>query len=248
MKLQRIFTILGILVFIAFTPVVSLVFNSMSVLGMSVGIAIALFGLFMPKIITFFKKHRVLRAIVCIFLILSLLWALVCSLFLVISAVRTPDSAGTVIVLGCQIKGERPSKMLRQRLDKAYDYLTQNPEAVAIMSGGQGPDEIMPEAVAMKNYLTEKGIDPDRIYTEPDSHNTQQNMEYSAKIIKEEGLDTDVAVITQSFHQYRASVYASEVGLKAYAINCKTNPGTLPTYWLREMFAVVKMYLVLAGT
>lgn len=244
--LKKPVAIFGILVFIAFTPVVSLVFSSMSVLGMAIGICIFFFGLFMSDIIKFMKKHKVIRTLVCIFLIISLLWALVCSLLLIVSAVRAPKDADTVIVLGCQIKGERPSKMLRQRLDKAYDYLTQNPEAYAIMSGGQGPDEIMPEAVAMKNYLTDKGIDPDRIFVEPESHNTQQNMAYSSEIIEKEGLDTNVAVITQSFHQYRASVYAKDVGLKAYAINCKTNPGTLPTYWLREMFAVVKMYLVLS--
>ena len=135
--------------------------------------------------------------------------------------------------------------MLRQRLDKAYAYLEENSDAVAIMSGGQGPDEVMPEAEAMFNYLVAKGVDPHRLYVEPDSHNTEQNMEYSAEIIKKEGLDTNVVVITQSFHQYRASLYAKEAGLNAYALNCKTNPGTLPTYWLREMFAIVKMYLVL---
>ena len=41
------------------------------------------------------------------------------------------------------------------------------------------------------------------------------------------------------------AVYARQAGLTAYALNCKTNPGTFPTYWLRELFAIVKMYMVL---
>ena len=182
---------------------------------------------------------------VCIFLILALLWALICSVLLLSAGMKKPKSSDTVIVLGCQIKGTRPSKMLRQRLDKAYSYLTENPDSVAIMSGGQGPDEVMPEAEAMYNYLIDKGVAPERLFVEPNSHNTEQNMQYSAEIIKKEGLDKNVVVITQSFHQYRSSVYARQAGLNAHAINCKTNPGTLPTYWLRELFAIVKMILVI---
>ncbi len=245
MKLQKLISVFGILVFIAFTPVISLVFTGMSILGMTIGIIIFLFGLFMPKILEYLKKHKVIRAIICVLLILALLWALICSVLLIAAGTRRPKDSDTVIVLGCQIKGERPSKMLRQRLDKAYNYLCENPDSVAIMSGGQGPDEIMPEAQAMYNYLIDKGIDADRLYIESESHNTEQNMKYSAEIIKKEGLDTNVVVITQSFHQYRASVYAKEAGLKAYALNCKTNPGTLPTYWLREMFGIAKMCLIL---
>ena len=247
MKLQKTISIFGILVFIAFTPVVSFVFTFISVLGMSVGIILFVFGMFMPKILNFLKTHKIIRAVICIFLVLALIWAVLCSVLMLISGTRKPEDSDTVIVLGCQIKGDQPSKMLRQRLDKAYDYLTENPEAVAIMSGGKGPDEIMPEAEAMYNYLVNKGIAPERLYIEPDSHNTQQNMAYSAEIIKKEGLDTNVVVITQSFHQYRASVYADKAGLNAHALNCKTNPGTFPTYWLREMFGIGKMYLVLAG-
>ncbi len=242
---QKLIAIFGILVFIAFTPIISLVFTGMSVLGMTIGILIFLFGLFMPRVLDYFKKHKVIRALVCIFLILALLWALICSVLLLSAGMKKPKSSDTVIVLGCQIKGTRPSKMLRQRLDKAYSYLTENPDSVAIMSGGQGPDEVMPEAEAMYNYLIDKGVAPERLFVEPNSHNTEQNMQYSAEIIKKEGLDKNVVVITQSFHQYRSSVYARQAGLNAYAINCKTNPGTLPTYWLRELFAIVKMILVI---
>ena len=244
-RLQKLIAIFGILVFIAFTPMISFVFTPMSVLGMAVGIALFVFGLFMPRILAWAKKHKVITWAVCILLAIVLVWALICSALLFAAGIKAPKDSDTVIVLGCQLRGDKPSKMLKQRLDKAYEYLCENPDAVAIMSGGQGGDEIMPEAVAMYNYLVEKNVDPARLFIESDSHNTEQNMEYSAKIIEENSLDTNVVVITQAFHQYRASVYAKEAGLTAYALNCKTNPGTLPTYWLRELFAVIKMYLVL---
>ncbi|MBQ4560952.1 MAG: YdcF family protein [Clostridia bacterium] len=247
MKLQKIITVFGALVFLAFSPLVSFMFTFMSGLGMCVGIVIFLFGIFMPGVLGFLKKHKLLRILICVVLTLALLWALLCSVFMLIYGTRSSRDSDTVIVLGCQIKGDGPSKMLRQRLDKAYDYLQENPDSVAIMSGGQGADEIMPEAEAMYNYLVEKGVDPKRLYIEPDSHNTQQNMLYSAEIIKKEGLDTNVVVITQSFHQYRAFVYAGKAGLNSYALNCRTSPGAFPTCWLRELFGIAKMYLVLMG-
>ncbi len=244
MKLQKIIAIFGILVFIAFTPVVSLVFTGMSILGMTLGIMIFLFGVFMPRVLGYLKEHKLIRAFIIAILVICILWALICSVLLISASARKPENSDTVIVLGCQIKGTRPSKMLKQRLDKAYDYLTENPDAVAIMSGGQGPDEVTSEAEVMYNYLIGRGVDPERLFIEPESHNTEQNMLYSADIINREGLDRDVVVITQAFHQYRASVYAERAGLDTCAINCKTNPGTLPTYWLRELFAIVKMILV----
>ena len=53
-------------------------------------------------------------------------------------AVNRPESDApcTVLVLGCEIRGLRPSKMLQARIDSAYAYLTANPRAVCVACGG----------------------------------------------------------------------------------------------------------------
>ena len=43
-----------------------------------------------------------------------------------------------LIVLGAQVKKTVPSKALRLRLDKAYAYLQEHPDTIAVLSGGQG--------------------------------------------------------------------------------------------------------------
>ena len=55
-------------------------------------------------------------------------------------AADRPEAVGscTVLVLGCEVRGLRPSKMLAARIDSAYDYLTANPEAVCVACGGIG--------------------------------------------------------------------------------------------------------------
>ena len=47
--------------------------------------------------------------------------------------------------------------MLRRRLDAAITAMNDNPDTLCIVSGGKGDDEKISEALAMKNYLLEKG-------------------------------------------------------------------------------------------
>ena len=44
------------------------------------------------------------------------------------AANRAPENT-TAVVLGCSVKGERPSRVLSERLCAAYEYLNRNPKA-----------------------------------------------------------------------------------------------------------------------
>ena len=254
-KTRFIIVCIGILIFALFTPMVSFFFNFGSVVGMSTGILVILAATFYDRIKEFLKanlKKKWFKAVfiaVCVMIAAALTVALIFLYNILNSAFFTeePPEDATVVVLGCQVRATGdPSKALRQRLDRAYEYLAENENAVCIVSGGQGPDEPMTEAKVMRDYLVEKGIDPERIYMEDESHDTNQNMQYTAEIIEREGLSQNIAVITNSFHQYRASVYASHHGLTAYSVNSKTDPFAYPTYLVREVFAVVKMKIITA--
>lgn len=148
-----------------------------------------------------------------------------------------PPATGeiTVIVLGSKIVGDQPSLMLWRRLHVAADYLERNPDAVCIVSGGQGADEEYTEAYVMKKHLVETGIDPDRITMEDRSGSTRENLRYSGALM--DGGDTAV-IATDSFHQLRASIYARAEGLETYNISSLTPWGLMPAYWLREIFGV----------
>ena len=90
----------------------------------------------------------------------------------------------TVIVLGCGIRGERVSVGLAKRLNKAAEYHKKNPEAMIIVSGGQGPQEDISEALAMKRYLVDKGIPEDKIIMEDKSTSTITNFRNSHAIME----------------------------------------------------------------
>ena len=63
-----------------------------------------------------------------------------------------------IIVLGAQMKQSGPSVVLEKRLCRAYTYLTENPETLCVLSGGQGSNEPVSEAQGMYDALVKKEL------------------------------------------------------------------------------------------
>jgi len=170
-----------------------------------------------------------------------------CVLFIMmgLAASKAPpdNTAATVIVLGCKVEGDTPSLMLQNRIDAAYQYLNDHPEAVCIASGGQGPDENLTEALAIYDVLVQKGIDGSRILLEEDSHSTHDNIQFSAALIEKHNLPTTVVVVSDNFHQYRAALFAKRNGLEPYAYGCASPWDFRAGYWFREAVAIVHAWV-----
>lgn len=152
-----------------------------------------------------------------------------------------PEENSTLITLGAMVnKNGVPSGSLNARINASYDYLLQNKSAVDILSGGQGENECMTEAQCMFDCLTAKGIDKDRLIMENKSTNTESNIKNSYKIIEEKNLPKNIAIATDSYHQLRARIIANKLGIKGRigAVNSKTPLSVLPTYYVREWFAL----------
>ena len=150
-----------------------------------------------------------------------------------------PKGSETLIVLGCEIIGEKPSLMQVERLQAALKYLEQYPETRTVVSGGRGKNEIISEAFAMKEWLLKHGIDKSRIYMEDRSETTKQNLEYSMKIIRENGLNPCCAICSNEFHLYRAMMLGKSVGMKCCALGAPTAWWLLPTFYVRELYAIL---------
>lgn len=158
---------------------------------------------------------------------------------MVYAACVKPKQDATVVVLGCAVRGGGPSLMLRERLIAAQDYLDETPEAVCVVSGGQGADESMSEAQCMYEYLTEHGIAPERIYMEDKSTSTRENIKFSAEIIRQNGLPDKMNIVTNEFHEYRAKRIADKQGIETGSIAGSTAWWLLPTYYVREMAGIL---------
>lgn len=170
------------------------------------------------------------------------------SIFLIIESMiifesmqmNVPLNSDYIIVLGARVRGETPSLALQERLNVAYDYLEQNPNTQAILTGGQGAGEDITEAEAMKRYLVQKGISPNRLLLETQAKDTVENLTYSFKMIDPSLEKVEVIVVTSKFHILRSKIIAKELGWQVEGIGAKTLPFLIPTYYLREFFAVVE--------
>lgn len=185
---------------------------------------------------------RVLMAVVCVILCVAVLCTAVLSVFMVSAARKAPPEGEkvTVVVLGCKVNGSTPSVMLARRLDTALTYLAGHPDAKCIVSGGKGNGEDLSEAQAMFDYLTARGIAPERIFKEDRSTNTEQNIRFSREIIEKEGLPKKIVLATDGFHQLRAFLFAKREGLTPFAISARTPWYAFSAYYVRELLALVQ--------
>lgn len=158
-------------------------------------------------------------------------------------------SCDYLIVLGAGVEGETPSPILQDRIEMAYNYLTEHPDTVCIATGGKGDDENLSEAQCIYNHLTAMGIEADRIWMEDQATSTVENFRYSIALLEEKtgGIPESVGVLSNEFHLFRASLMAKKQGLTPIFVAAPTSKtGVRIGYTIREIFALWN-YLITGG-
>lgn len=213
--------------------------------GLTVAVLLFLYALFMPKIhdiMTKWRTHKTLRwlyrGILGMIALIAVL-VIVESACMIWAAGKEPAPGATVVVLGCRVYGERASLSMVERLDAAYEYLTEHPESVCVLSGGRGEGENITEAECMYRYLVDKGIDASRLCKEELSTDTRQNLLFSRQLIEEQGMNPVIAIATSEYHVYRAGLIADSLGIEHAAVPGKTAIWLFPTYYVRELYGIL---------
>lgn len=146
-----------------------------------------------------------------------------------------------IIILGSGLIGDKVPPLLAQRLDKGlkiYEQFQARPKI--IVSGGQGADESISEAKAMKNYLLQKGLSEKDILLEDQSRTTFENLTFSQNLMTDKKSPT--VVVTNSFHALRAGIYMRKIGLKGSSVGSRTALYFLPSAWIRETVGLISFY------
>ncbi len=224
-------------------------FNLGNILPALLGIPLLLYGIFAPYLNIWFAKG-IGKIVKWIFLIGYAFLIAVFTVFgiMMVQAANTvpPSGADAVMVLGAALKGKEPSDTLARRLDTAMGYAQQNPDALILVSGGQGSQEEIPESHAMRQYLIDHGIEKDRIIIEDQSTSTRENFLNSKKILDEifgEGTYTTVFV-TNDYHILRAQITAKAAGMtNVHGMAWRTLAYTAPPSYMRESLALLATYV-----
>lgn len=130
-----------------------------------------------------------------------------------------PPKLDYVVVLGAGLIGEQVTPLLASRIDRGIAIYHKNPGSKLIMSGGQGPDEVISEAQAMTSYALVKGVAADDIILENKSTNTKENIKFSRNLMTN---GSQFALVTNYYHVFRALLIARQLGIKCIGYGAKT--------------------------
>ena len=177
-----------------------------------------------------------------------------CFIILQIIIVSYPKKNNTptdyILVLGAGLRnGTELSLSLKDRLDTTLEYIhNYNSKSYIVVSGGQGSDEDISEALAMANYLIDNSIPKDKIIIEDKSVNTFENFKFSKVKIEEHSnkpiADSSIKIITTDFHAFRSNLLAKRTGyIDINLYTTKTVPYLIPVLYSRESIAIVKSFL-----
>jgi len=193
---------------------------------------------------------KVLRTVFAVFLGLVLTVCFLTEAVIIRASLGSPEQACQyMVVLGAKVNGTEPSISLSDRINAAYDYLTENPGVIAILSGGQGEDEGISEAQCMFRKLTAMGIDEDRLWLEDKSTSTWENLQNSLDLIAyKTGTRPDtIGLLSSEYHLFRASLFAKDCGVETIGIPAKTSWFTLRLNYFTREVAGVWHYFLLGG-
>ena len=152
-----------------------------------------------------------------------------------------------IIIHGCQIKKDGSlTPLLRGRADAALEFAKRQreqtgKELVFVPSGGQGADEVISEAEAIRRYLLERGVPESQILLEDKSENTEANLRNSAALIRERegGAEAGIAIATTNYHVFRAGLLAEEMGVHVEGVGGKTRTYFWINAFVREFIATL---------
>ncbi len=155
-------------------------------------------------------------------------------------------SENVIIVLGCGLNSDgTPGPTLTKRLDGCVTYLKNNPDCYVAVSGGYSRFNNMTEGRAMKKYLTEKGVNETKILVDEKATNTRENFKNIYDLLKSENISAhNICYVTNSFHVYRAGVYARREGFSnVKAVSTDTDYAIFIPAVLREVIGVAMMMI-----
>ncbi|OLT45431.1 hypothetical protein BJF85_18825 [Saccharomonospora sp. CUA-673] len=157
--------------------------------------------------------------------------------------IRVRRPVDFVVVLGAGLlEGRRVPPLLASRLDRGRQVLdaerAKGRHTMMVTSGGQGPNEDVPEAQAMADYLISHGVRRDSILLEDRSRTTWENLTYSKTLMQEHRPDFRCVVVTNNYHVMRAALIARKAKLNGHVIGSPTAWYFWPSATIREFIAV----------
>jgi vancomycin permeability regulator SanA len=149
------------------------------------------------------------------------------------------------VILGAAVwGGNRPSPVLRERINKGFEIYEKKYVPKLILTGGGSPNELT-EAEVQKNELIKYGVDPRNLFVEAKSNSTNEQIQFvKTKYYKKFNYQR-IILISDNFHLFRATEMCKFNNINADSFSSDTPLSTESyiNFCIKESFAVLIFWL-----
>ncbi|MDB5036329.1 MAG: hypothetical protein JWQ98_3570 [Chlorobi bacterium] len=149
------------------------------------------------------------------------------------------------VILGAAVwSNDRPSPVLRERINKGYDLLKNGTVQFLVLTGGHAPNEL-PEAEVGRRELLKLGADPTRIVLETSTSSTLEQIIFIRDQLQKKQGWSSFIIVSDQFHLKRALEICQFNDIEALGVSSESplGPQNLALYHLRESVALVLYWL-----
>ncbi|WP_078410339.1 YdcF family protein [Priestia abyssalis] len=119
------------------------------------------------------------------------------------------------VVLGAAVINDKPSPVLKERINHAVLLYRKGMVEKIIFTGGKSEEDTLAESEAGKQYALSKGVHQEDMFIETHSAITEENLQQAKEIGEKQQLRT-YTIVSDPLHMKRAMVMAHDFGMAAY--------------------------------
>lgn len=196
------------------------------------------------------KHFRFFRAVLIFFMILSVS---VFSVFIYVlnfqddyeKYLNGKTKANAAVILGAAVwGGNRPSPVLKERIDKGFEIYQKGLVDKIVITGGGSPNELT-EGEVSKNVLLKYGVVPDDLFLENESNSTIEQIQFVRDSLFYSNNWDRIILISDNFHLPRAVEICDFNNISADCISSDREISSFGTisYCFKESLALIIFWI-----
>lgn len=154
--------------------------------------------------------------------------------------------ANAGVILGAAVwGGNRPSPVLKERINKGFEIYEKEIVPKLVITGGGSPNE-MTEADVSKNVLIKYGVDPKNLIVENESNSTVEQIQFVKNNLYKANNWKKIILISDNFHLMRAKEICKFNNIEADCIASDKPLAAESTFnfCLKESLALIIFWMV----
>ena len=209
-------------------------------IGMMLGVAVCVLGFLLLLGYRWLSRkgswQRIAVRVVSVCYVLGLCWCGYLTILMSSAQSRVPPPGTNVMVLGSQVYGIEMGVSLTKRVERAREYLGAESRGKLYCHRRAGQQRTLCGGGGRAPRADSDGCFRSTHFCGRQVQQYPGKYGFSRIVAGRNGLGTEIVIVTQSFHMYRALMLAENAGFTPYALVADTDPVLPPLYYGRSCY------------